>query len=68
MHVCMHTLHTKHMYIHMKRYQCQNSGGIRAVFLSFGSRSRHIWNVIIQAVYHAFGTRSMNIWNALGVP
>ena len=27
-------------------------GGIRAVFLSFGSRSRHIWNVIIQAVYH----------------
>ena len=41
----------------MKRYQCQNSGGIRVVFLSFGSRSRHIWNAIIQAVYR--------IWNAI---
>ena len=36
----------------MKRYQCQNSGGISAVFLSFGSRSRRIWNAIIQAVFH----------------
>ena len=37
----------------MKRYQCQISGGICAVFLSFGTRSRLIWNAIIHAVvYH----------------